>query len=155
MVKDTMNSEELIKSIQNIITTNIHAVLASGKDLEEGIGSVAKGIFKGLTSSGQETFSSLLVLADAIIKAAVEVKADVAAVSRGLINGVIQHAKETGIDVEKAASVAAASAVKAAYKIDQETGDKVKNTATGTIGGVKIVLDSTFVNEKNRVDIAR
>jgi hypothetical protein len=149
MVKDTMNSEELIKSIQNIITTNIHAVLASGKDLEEGIGSVAKGIFKGLTSSGQETFSSLLVLADAIIKAAVEVKADVAAVSRGLINGVIQHAKETGIDVEKAASV------KAAYKIDQETGDKVKNTATGTIGGVKIVLDSTFVNEKNRVDIAR
>jgi methylglyoxal synthase len=60
-----------------------------------------------------------------------------------------------GIDVEKAASVAAASAVKAAYKINEETGVKVKNAASGPIGGVKILLDSTFVNEKNSIDIER
>ena len=45
-----------------------------------------------------------------------------------------------GVDAEKAVSAAATGAIKAGYEISAEVGDKVKNAATGTIDGVKVVL---------------
>jgi hypothetical protein len=58
--------------------------------------------------------------------------------------GVIHSAKRLGVDTEKAVSEAATGAVKAGYEISAEVGDKVKQAATGTIGGVKVILQEPF-----------
>jgi hypothetical protein len=157
LAKDTGKSSELIESIRNIVSTNIHGVIAAEKNVEDGIKNVAIGILKGLKSSGQEIFSSISVLAGAIIMASVDSKADVAAVSKGMLSGIVQSANEMGIDAGKAAYVAASSAITAASKVDKDLGSKVKKAATGPIEGNKIMLKEPFMfeDEKMRIDISR
>ena len=48
------------------------------------------------------------------------------------------------VDAEKTVSAAATGAIKAAYEISAEVGDKVKNAATGTIDGIKVIVKEPF-----------
>ena len=67
--------------------------------------------------------------------------------TKGLLQGVVHSAKETGIDAEKAVSEAATGALKAAYAVSEEVGNKVRDAATGTIDGVKVVLKEPFLKK--------
>lgn len=133
------NIESIIKgrgNIENTIVDNvssgvaIRAVVETGKNLDDSVKALVIGILKGWKSMGAATFLAIIILARTIIKITVDRQADVAAVTRGLISGIIHSAKDLGIDVGKAASVAATGAENAAYKISEDIGNKVKNETT-------------------------
>ncbi|MCB4791908.1 MAG: hypothetical protein LHV68_08475 [Elusimicrobia bacterium] len=154
LVEDTeKNGEELIESLQHVISSTITSVVETGKNLENGVKALVIGILKGLTAKGDDKFISLCSIASisslarAIIKAAIAAEADLNAATKGLLRGVIHSAKEMGIDVKKTASIAATEAVNAAYKFSKDAGNKVKKAATCNIDGVKIELKEPYSDE--------
>ncbi|HBU70233.1 MAG TPA: hypothetical protein DEE98_07630 [Elusimicrobia bacterium] len=150
MVRDMITDsgktgEALIESMQNIIGATISAVIKTGKNLEDGVKALVIGTLKGMNLKGEEAFTVTATLAGAIIEITAEARTDLATAARGVIRGAIHSAKESGIDAEKVASAAAMGALKAAYRINEETGDKVKAAITGTFDGIKVVVKEPYI----------
>ena len=67
-----------------------------------------------------------------------------AAVRRGDVFLIAAAAKDVGVDVAEAASAAANGAFRAAGSVSAGAGEQVRNALTGTISGVKVVLQEPF-----------
>jgi hypothetical protein len=148
LIRDNRKTGEVsTASLRNIVNASVRGVVQTGVNLEDGVNAISVGVLKNYSSSSQEIFSSISVLAGAVIKSAADTGVDVSAVVRGLISGVVQSAKAKGIDTGKAAQTAAAITIKEAYNISDHIGSKVKKSAIGSISGVNINFDESFINE--------
>ena len=105
---------------------------------------------RGAGNVGSAVIGTIGNLAGTAIKSTAEATGDLGAAAKGLVEGVIEGAKELGLDATEAASAAATGALKAAGEIGAEAGQKVRNALTGTIAGVKVVLKEPFkATERN------
>ena len=61
----------------------------------------------------------------------------------GAVEGAIEAAKTTTVNVEEAAAAAATGAIEAAGEIGEEAAHRVRRSVVGTIQGVKVVVKTT------------
>jgi len=84
-----------------------------------------------------------------VIDAAALAKVDVEEASRGLIEGIVDCAKQLKLNTSEAVSEAATAAVRAAYEINEGTGRQVQEALSGTLSGIKVILK----NEPQRTEV--
>ncbi|MGE5444957.1 MAG: hypothetical protein ACM3SR_10220, partial [Ignavibacteriales bacterium] len=65
-------------------------------------------------------------------------------VAKRAVEGAIEDAKGVGLKAEDAASAAATSAVEAAGEISEDAVTAVTSAVSGTISGVRVVLEAPF-----------
>ena len=73
--------------------------------------------------------------------------ADLTIAAVGAVEGAIDVAKETGLNVEEAAAAAATGAIEAAGDVSSAAAVRVRRSVEGTIQGVKVVAKTAVGKE--------
>jgi hypothetical protein len=105
---------------------------------------------KGAGDIAEASMDAIAQTAHAAISDTAKVGGDLGGTATNLVEGAIGAAKELGLSVEEAASAAADGALKAADKVGMAALMTVRTAVTGTIAGVKAVLNEPFKSDTKK-----
>jgi len=124
----------------------VEGAVRAGSESQVELGAVAKGAVIGVVQGvGEVTKVTAAVLGDAAaaaVRAAAEVGGDVAAVASKAVEGAIEAGRQSGMKAEDAAAAGAAGALAAAGDLSEAVVRAVTKALSGTISGVRVVVDS-------------
>jgi hypothetical protein len=86
-----------------------------------------------------------------LVKGTSEVGGNVGQAAKGAVEGAIVAARDLGMSAEDAASAAASGALRAAGEIGATAVEQVRKVLTGTISGVRVVLQEPFRSDKEKM----
>ncbi|OGW72806.1 MAG: hypothetical protein A2Y02_02750 [Omnitrophica bacterium GWA2_52_12] len=112
----------------------------SGGNLSEGAKAVALAVLHAGSVMGTGSMEALGLAVEVFIRRTVELNGDVGAAACGLVQGAGEGARELGLSAEAVSSQAALNAVKAAYGMDLDSGDKVLDALAEFFSGMSVAL---------------
>lgn len=127
-----------------VATQGVMAAIKAGSEAGAEIGSVVKGAVIGTIQGVSEvTKVTPVVLSDiarASVKGAKVAGEDVTVAARKAVEGAIEAGRKAGVKAEDAASAAATGAISASGEFSDVLASAVAKSLSGTIAGVRIVL---------------
>jgi len=116
-----------------------------GGDLGDAAKGITVGILRGTRETGEEALKTVAQTARTVIHQTSKLGGDLGSAAKGVVQGAIHMAKDLGLDSSKAASSAAESAMNAAEDVGSVAAEKVRIALTGTIDGIKLVLQAPLM----------
>lgn len=118
----------------------LSAVNDGDGDLASAVYATVTTIINNSRTGAQESRRMIGDVARTVIDAAALANVDVDEAAKGLIEGIVECAKQLKLNTSEAVSEAASAAVSAAYQVNEVTGQQVQEALSGTLSGIKVIL---------------
>ena len=140
----------IVPILSPIITCIVEAVIETGENITHGTKSLTYSFLYAVRDYPKNAVEIIPVLSTQIMMTNHRLKGNLPQAAKGTVSGVIKAADEIGIETKEAAAIAAMAAVKTAYEISPEMGEKVLKALSSTIDGVTVVLKEFSGNKDAR-----
>lgn len=126
--------------VSEVVSDAVRGAVAMGSDLVPAAKAIVMGVVRGAAAKDDAALRILAHASRTIIHHTADRGGDLAAATKGLVLGGIASARTIGVDLAKAASIAAQGAVEGAREAGSVTVERVLGALKEPIGGIKVAL---------------
>jgi hypothetical protein len=130
----------LLEAVTEVATSAVRGAVSMGSDLVPASKAILMGIVRGTEARDETAIKILSHTSRIVIHQTADRGGDLAAATKGLVLGAIASARSTGMDIAKAASMAAQGAYEGAAEAGSVTVERVLAALKEPIGGSKVAL---------------
>ena len=121
------------EAVNSVVRAAVRGALGGG-DVAVGVKAILMGAIRGTGQKQDAALASLEVVARAVVRQTVELNGNVAAASKGLLQGASACARQIGVDLPKAVDATRAAAVAEAETLGSVAAEKVVQGFTADAG---------------------